>query len=195
MPVSGETMVAWLWLGDRPVVSRMLGLAIGFAGVVMLASDGADFRSGGSGWAIVACLVATLCYGIAASFTRRYLADIRPLALATGSQISATAVLAVPAATLWPASMPSVSAWLAILTVGVLCTGVAYILYFRLIALAGPAKTLTVTFLIPAFALLYGVLLLGEHVTAWMLVSGVVIVFGTALSTGWLGGRLQRRGG
>ena len=83
----------------------------------------------------------------------------------------------------------------ALLTVGVLCTGVAYILYFRLIALAGPAKTLTVTFLIPAFALLYGVLLLGEHVTAWMLVSGVVIVFGTALSTGWLGGRLQRRGG
>ena len=65
-----------------------------------------------------------------------------------------------------------------------LCTGVAYIIFFRLIENAGPPRALTVTFLVPVFAVLYGVLLLGEHVTTWMLLCAAVIVCGTALSTG-----------
>ena len=68
--------------------------------------------------------------------------------------------------------------------VGVLCTGVAYVLYFRLIEQAGPARALAVTFLVPVFAILYGALFLREQVTPWMLVCGLVIVCGTALSTG-----------
>ena len=67
-----------------------------------------------------------------------------------------------------------------------LCTSIAYILFFRIIAKAGPAKALTVTFLVPVFALGYGVWLLDETITAWMLVCGLVIVCGTALSTGLL---------
>ena len=70
--------------------------------------------------------------------------------------------------------------------VGVLCTGVAYILYFRLIETAGPARALTVTFLVPVFAIAYGVIFLSEVVTAWMLLCGAVIFFGTALSSGLL---------
>jgi drug/metabolite transporter (DMT)-like permease len=68
--------------------------------------------------------------------------------------------------------------------VGVLCTGVAYILYFKLIETAGPSRALTVTFLVPVFAIAYGVLFLGESVTAWMLLCGAVILVGTALSSG-----------
>jgi drug/metabolite transporter (DMT)-like permease len=64
---------------------------------------------------------------------------------------------------------------------------VAYILYFRLIGRAGPSRALSVTFAIPVFALLYGVLLLGETVTPWMVVCGLVIVAGTSLSTGLVG--------
>jgi drug/metabolite transporter (DMT)-like permease len=75
-------------------------------------------------------------------------------------------------------------AWLAVLALGVACTGLAYILFFRLIERAGPAKALSVTFAIPVFAILYGVLLLGEAVTPWMLTCGLVIVLGTTLSTG-----------
>jgi drug/metabolite transporter (DMT)-like permease len=71
-----------------------------------------------------------------------------------------------------------------LLVVGVLCTGVAYILYFKLIETAGPARALTVTFLVPVFAIAYGVLFLGESVTAWMLLSGAVILLGTSLSSG-----------
>ena len=67
---------------------------------------------------------------------------------------------------------------------GVACTGIAYILYFRIVNLAGPAKALTVTFLIPVFALIYAVTFLNETVTWRMILLGVVVVFGTALSSG-----------
>ncbi|HZN46237.1 MAG TPA: DMT family transporter [Ramlibacter sp.] len=187
VPLFGA-LVAWLWLKDRPASSRILGLVIGFAGVAMLAWDKASFRAdaGGiaPGWAVLACLLATVCYAIAASATKRYLTGLPPLVTATGSQVGAAAGLALPAAWLWPQQLPGTQAWLALLVVGVLCTGVAYVLYFRLIEQAGPARALAVTFLVPVFAILYGALFLREQVTPWMLVCGLVIVCGTALSTG-----------
>lgn len=189
VPLFGA-VIAWLWLKDRPNGARILGLVIGFAGVAMLAWDKASFKPDASGiapaWAVLACLLATFCYGVSASFTKRYLSGMPPLVTATGSQIGATLGLALPAAWLWPAKMPGANAWLALIAVGVLCTGVAYILYFRLIERTGPARALAVTFLVPVFAVFYGVLLLGEAVTTWMLICGSVIVLGTALSTGLL---------
>jgi drug/metabolite transporter (DMT)-like permease len=88
--------------------------------------------------------------------------------------------------------MPSLSAWLALLAVGVVSSGVAYILFFRLIANAGPTRALSVTYVVPVFAVLYGLIFLGEQVTPWMLVCGAVIVLGTALSTGLLKFRRPR---
>jgi drug/metabolite transporter (DMT)-like permease len=189
VPLFGA-LVAWLWLKDRPASSRILGLVIGFAGVALLAWDKASFRADAGGiapaWAVLACLLATVCYAIAASATKRFLTGLPPLVTATGSQVGATAGLALPAAWLWPQQLPGTQAWLALLVVGVLCTGVAYVLYFRLIEQAGPARALAVTFLVPVFAILYGALFLREQVTPWMLVCGLVIVCGTALSTGLL---------
>lgn len=191
VPMFGA-LVAWLWLKDKPTGSRVLGLAIGFAGVAMLAWDEASFKPQGSGiapaWAVLACLVATLCYGIAASAAKRHLAGMPPLVTATGSQLGAMLALALPAIWWWPARMPGARAWLALVAVGVLCTGLAYVLllYFRLIEQAGPARALAVTFVVPVFAVFYGVLFLGEAVTGWMLLCGAVIVCGTALSTGLL---------
>jgi drug/metabolite transporter (DMT)-like permease len=189
VPLFGA-VIAWLWLKDRPTGSRVLGLAIGFAGVALLAWDKASFKPDASGlapgWAVLACLVATLCYAVAANATKRYLSGLPPLVTATGSQVGATLGLVLPALWFWPAHMPSVRAWLSLVAVGVLCTGIAYVLYFRLIEQAGPARALAVTFLVPVFAVFYGVLLLGETVTGWMLLCGLVIVCGTALSTGLL---------
>ncbi len=179
-------LVAWLWLNDSPGRSRALGLAIGFAGVVLLSWPKADFSTGGTGWAVLACLGATLSYGVAASCTKRYLTGVHPLATATGSQIGATLGLAVPTIWFWPSQNPGAMAWGSIVAVGVLCTAVAYILYFRLIEKAGPSKTLTVTFLIPVFAIGYGALLLGEAITGPMVVGGAVILTGVALATGWV---------
>lgn len=179
-------LVAWVWLKDTPDRGRALGLAVGFAGVMLLSWPKADFSVGGTGWAVLACLGATFSYGIAASCTKRYLTGVHPLATATGSQIGATLGLALPAWWFWPTQTPSAGAWGALVVVGVLCTAVAYILFFRLIEKAGPSKTLTVTFLIPVFALGYGVVLLGETITPTMVLGGVVILAGVALATGWL---------
>ncbi|MDP1742770.1 MAG: DMT family transporter [Polaromonas sp.] len=189
VPMFGA-VVAWVWLKDRPTGSRVLGLLVGFAGVAMLAWDKATFKPDTSGlapgWAVLACLFACLCYALSASYTKRYLTGLPPLVTAAGSQIGATLGLALPAAWLWPARLPGGSAWLALLAVGVLCTGIAYVLYFRLIATAGPARALAVTFVVPVFAVFYGLVFLGETVTLWMLLCAVVIICGTALSTGLL---------
>jgi drug/metabolite transporter (DMT)-like permease len=187
VPLFGA-LVAWAWLRDRPTGSRILGLAIGFLGVAMLAWDKATFKAGASGiapaWAVLACLLACVCYALAASATKRYLTGLPPLVTATGSQLGATIGLALPALWLRPGQVPSAQAWLALVALGVLCTGVAYILYFRLIETTGPARALAVTFVVPVFAVLYGALFLREQVTPWMLACGMVIVCGTALSTG-----------
>jgi drug/metabolite transporter (DMT)-like permease len=194
VPLFGA-LIAWLWLKDRPHGSRIVGLVIGFLGVAMLAWDKASFKPDASGlatgWAVLACLLASVCYGISASFTKRYLVQLPSLVTATGSQLGATLGLALPTLWLWPAQMPSLKAWLALLAVGVLCTGVAYILFFRLISTVGPARALAVTFVVPMFAVLYGVVFLGETVTGWMLLCGAVIICGTSLSTGLI--RFSRR--
>jgi drug/metabolite transporter (DMT)-like permease len=198
VPLFGA-IVAWLWIKDRLDGSRIAGLVIGFAGVAMLAWDKASFKpdaSGvSSGWAVLACLAATVCYAIAASATKRYLTGLPPLATATGSQIGAAVGLALPALWLAPAQMPGMHPWLALIALGIVCTGIAYILYFRLIEQAGPARALAVTFVVPVFAILYGALFLGEAVTPWMLTCGAVIVLGTALSTGLLRLPRPRRSG
>ena len=183
VPLFGA-IVAWLWLKDKPTNSRIMGLVIGFIGVALLAGDQASFKPGGSGWAILACLMATTCYAIAASYTKLYLMGVPPMATSTGSMIGAALGLSVPALLSWPSSVPSLQAWGSVLFVAILCTGVAYVLYFRLIEAAGPSKTLTVTFMIPVFAIVYGVLFLGEELTLWMMLCACVIICGTALATG-----------
>ncbi len=193
VPLFGA-LIAWVWLKDRPGGLRILGLLIGFLGVALLAWDKASFKpdaSGlSSGWAVLACLLATLCYGLAASYTKRYLGGLPALVTATGSQLGATVALALPALWLWPERMPSATAWWSLVWVGVLCTGLAYILYFRLIENVGPARSLTVTFLVPVFAVIYGVLFLHEAVSAWMLLCAAIIICGTALSANLI--RLRR---
>ena len=193
VPLFGA-MVAWVWLKDRPHGLRILGLVIGFVGVALLAWDKASFKPDASGpatgWAELACLLACLCYAIAASFTKRHLGGLPSLVTATGSQLGATLGLALPTLWLWPQRMPGTTAWLALLAVGVLCTGVAYILYFRLIENVGPARALTVTFVVPVFAVIYGTIFLNEAVSMWMAFCGAIIVCGTALSAGLL--RLRR---
>jgi drug/metabolite transporter (DMT)-like permease len=181
-------VIAWAWLGERPMRDRLLGLAVGFAGVAGLAlvnvNQPAAFKPGGSGWAVVACVLATVLYGVAACATRRWLADAPPLAVAAGSQLSASAFLALPAIGFWPEVNPGAKAWAAALTLGALCTGIAYILYFRLIRNLGPSRAISVTFLIPAFAAFWGWIALGERLTAEMLVGCAVILAGTALASG-----------
>lgn len=187
-------LIAWAWLGDPMTRWRSLGLALGFAGVAGLAGykslvsgnlQGLQFDSQ-SALAIAACMAGALMYGHAASYTKRYLPGLPAMVMAAGSQMAATATLALPAALTWPAAMPVTTDWLMAAALAVLASGVAYILYFRLITRVGPTQASSVTFLVPVFAILWGATLLDEQVTVPMLVGGAVILAGTSLVLGLL---------
>lgn len=204
-PLWGAAIAA-LWLGDRLARPRVIGLGIGFLGVLWLAWDHAHLTELISAhWTgtasdpaspaldvlaflapIAACLAAALMYGFSANFTRRHLAGVAPMALATGSQLGSAMLLALPAAGHWPAHNPGATPWAAALALALLCTGVAYILYFRLISRVGPTYAMSVTYLVPAFAAFWGWLVLGEAITPAMLLGCAIILLGTALTTGVL---------
>ena len=190
-PIFGA-IIGYLWLKDRLTGWRVAGLVIGIAGVVVLSWDKASFRGGdAAGWALIACLFATLCYGIAGNFAKKHLAGINPLVVAAGSQLGATLILLPPGILQWPSLPPSPAAWLAALLLGSLCTGLAYVLFFRLIANVSSSAALSVTFLIPLFGVFWGWMFLGETVDLPMLTGGAIVVFGTALATGMM--KPQRR--
>jgi drug/metabolite transporter (DMT)-like permease len=190
-------VIAWLWLSDKLSASRVLGLFIGFVGVVFLAWNKASFKPGehgvSAGLAIGACLLATLCYGFAANYTKQRLTGVPPLAVAAGSQAAATALLVLPALWFAPHAMPSATAWGSVIVLALLCTAVAYLLYFRLIAHLGAPRAITVTYLIPVFAVLWGALFLREEITLSMAAGCIVILVGTALASGLVTLPLQRR--
>ena len=183
-------LIAWFWLKDRLSAPRVLGLLIGFSGVFGLAWMKSGFQAGadgpGAALAIAACIAATVAYGFSANFTKRCLTGVPPMAVAAGSQLFAALLLAVPTWWWWPAVTPSPLAWGSLAALAVACTGLAYVLYFRLIASVGPANAITVTFLVPAFAVGWGALFLGEALTWPMSMGCAVILAGTALATGVL---------
>ncbi len=183
-------LVARLWLGEKLSASRWAGLLIGLAGVLGLVWDKADLRPGQHGISPVlgfaACLVAAGLYGMAANYSRRRLAGVPPMAVAAGSQCSAALLLVLPAAWAWPAHTPGATAWAAAAALALGCTAVAYVLYFRLIAHTGAPTAISVTFLIPGFAMLWDWLALAETPTAGMLFGCAVVLLGTALATGVL---------
>lgn len=177
-----------VWLRERLGPTRVLGLAIGLAGVIGLAWDKAGFAANEHGisaaLAIAACLAATLSYGYGANYAKKRLAGVSSMAMATGSQLSAATVLAVPAWLQRPHAMPGITAWVSLASLALLCTGVAYILYFRLIAHIGATSASAVTFVIPVFAAGFGWLFLDERLSPSMIVCGGVILLGTALAMG-----------
>ena len=186
VPLFGAA-IAWWWLGDKLQGSRVLGLVVGFLGVAILALNrdaGGAPGAGSSTLAVIACLTACLFYGISASFTRRFLPGVPSLVLATGSQLGASLALLPLTVWAWPIEPAPLQAWGAVIALGVVCTGLAYVIFFRLIERTGPSRALSVTYAIPVFAILYGVVLLGESVTLWMGLCGAVIMLGTSLSTG-----------
>ncbi|MEO7151576.1 MAG: DMT family transporter [Burkholderiaceae bacterium] len=184
-----SAVIGWFWLRDRLTPARSVGLAIGFAGVVGLAWGSASVSPGSSGYAVVACLGATLCYGIAANYTKLALQGVPALPVATGSLGAATLALALPALWAWPERAPSPAAWSAVALLAVVCTAIAYLLFFRLLARIGPSNAIAVTFLIPAFALLWGGWLLDETITPAMVAGCAVILLGTGLATGLIAPR------
>jgi drug/metabolite transporter (DMT)-like permease len=127
------------------------------------------------------------------NYSKRHLAGVKPQIVAFGSQCFATLVLWPLAATCWPRHAISASIWGCVVALGVVCTAVAYLLFFRLIERAGSAYAASVTFLIPVFGVLWGAALLGEKVTLSMLTGCLIVLAGTAIASGWFTGMRTHR--
>lgn len=175
-------IVAYCWLKTPLARTRILGLLIGFAGVGVLVWGKVSFKQGGDGLAVLAVMVATLSYGIAANIAKQYLAEVPAFVVAGGSQLMASVLLLPLALVYWPVKPIAGVQWASACALGVACTAVAYVLYFWLIAKVGASKAISVTFLIPLFAMAWGAMVLGEQITSNMVLGGGVILVGTSLA-------------
>ena len=176
-----SALLAWLTRsGDRLTLIRWTGLGIGLAGVALLAGPGAG--RGGT-LAVIMVLLTALGYAIGPLIANRKLADLPPVAVNAVCLGAAALVYAPFAALTWPHSMPSVQVLLSLAGLGVICSAAAFLIFFRLIAEVGPARATVITYVNPAVAVTLGVLVLGEHLTAAIGVSFVLILGGSVLAT------------
>jgi drug/metabolite transporter (DMT)-like permease len=172
------TLVAFLVFGERIGARRAIALVVGFVGVVILASG----RTAGANvtGAAIAGAAASLCYGFALNFTRHWLADLPPVVGVAGTLTCAT-LLALPLAiATWPATPIPPMSWLAAILLGVVCTGFAYWLFFRLIQRIGAPRASTTTYLVPIFGVAWAWLLLGEQPT-WTMIASAALILGSVI--------------
>jgi drug/metabolite transporter (DMT)-like permease len=176
-PMWGAVMGA-AFLGERLSGRRILGLALGIAGVALIARPTAD---NATGIALAAGLAAAACYGFIGVYLRRWAPGAPNRGMAVGTQLGAGLVV-LPLVAISPPPM-AISAFTigCVLALGIVCGALAYVLYFRLIADLGATGALTVTYLIPLFAMLWGALFLAEPVTLPMVGGGALVIAGTLL--------------
>ncbi len=180
-PLMG-VLIGALFFHEAATARKLIGVTVGLAGVTLLTAVGPVAMGWPELLGALACLVATSCYGISGFLTQRWIHErggLNPKLVATGSQFGATLLLlpffAASATLAPPPSWGNPSLWLALAALGLLCTAWAYILFFRLMENIGPVRSLTVTFLVPAFGVLWGVLFLGEQVSWAHLAGGGMI--------------------
>jgi drug/metabolite transporter (DMT)-like permease len=166
---------------ERVTARKSLGLALGVAGVALLARPAGPEASPLFAWAVAAALGACFLYGVVGILVKRFAKGVSPRAMAAGNQLAAALVLAPLLPLFPPLAPPSALVVANVLALALLASGVAFVLYFRLIADVGATRALTVTYLIPAFGVLWGWLFLGETISPAMLGGGTLIVLGTVL--------------
>ena len=159
---------------------RLVGVGLGFFGVALLVG----VQEGGQLVGALAVLGTATCYALSVLYAGRAVRSFPPLEVAVG-QLAVGALLAAPVALAQlPSEAPAAKAVAAIFALGALGTGLAFLLYFTLIARAGASRAILVTYLVPAFALVYGTVILDEPVTASAIAGLALILGGTALGTG-----------
>ena len=171
--------------GERITASKVVGLALGVAGVVLVARPAA-FEGGGEPmlpWATAACLGAAFTYGLTGVYIKLRGAGVPSRGIAVGAQLCGALALAPFLPLVPPVSMPDAAVLANLAALGILASAIALMLYFRLMVDIGATRALTVTYLIPLFAFLWGVIFLGETLT-WSAIGGALLILaGTVLVT------------
>jgi drug/metabolite transporter (DMT)-like permease len=180
MTVLFTALVGCLFFGEKIGGKRAFALFTGFAGVVVLASG----KTAGAsiGLAVAAGAAASFLYGIGINLVRRHLTGLPPAAVASAT-LGTSALLTLPfALASWPRHAIPMHSWLSAGLLGVICTGAAFVMYYRLIARIGANRASTVTYLIPVFGVAWAWLLLDEPLTLTMGIAGALILGSVALS-------------
>ncbi len=180
-PLMGA-IVGFSLFGEKLTLSKWAAVVVGAAGIAIITTFGEaqslqDLLFGG-----LACLVATTCYALAGFLTRQWInsqGGLDPKMVAFGSQLGATLFL-LPFFVFTSAADRTINwaqwhVWASIIALGVICTAFAYIVFFRLISDIGPLRSLTVTFLIPPFAILWGYLVLGEAISQGFVLGSLIV--------------------
>ena len=158
---------------------RLLGLGIGFAGVALLVGMDIHFSDLP---AVAATMVVALCYAIGPIVIDRKLKDVPAIGVVTASLIVATLLYAPFAPMVWPEHIPASAAW-SVVGLGVLCTATAFLVFFALIAEAGPARATVITYVNPAVAIVLGAVVLSEPLTLGMVIGFPLVIVGSVLGT------------
>ncbi len=181
-------MVVAGWQRERLSGRKLTGLLIGFVGVGVLVGWNPAPLSGWLAISVVAMLVASLSYAVATVFAKRNLSGTSALSAAIGQQFGGAVFLiplgAIAVSTGASDSSPTIRVALAMVSLGLLCTSIAYLLYFHLIATVGAMNTSSVTFLIPIFGVIWSAIFLGEHIRSEMIAGLVLILCSVGLVTG-----------
>ncbi|WP_157515149.1 DMT family transporter [Luteimonas abyssi] len=180
MTVLFTALVGLMFFGERIGTRRAVALLAGFAGVVVLASGKVAGMSVGA--AVVAGVGAAFFYGLGINLVRRHLIGLPPAAVASATPGTSALLLLPLAIVAWPEQPIPMASWLSALTLGVVCTGISFVMYYRLIARVGVGRASTVTYLVPLFGVAWAWLLLGEPVTWSMALAGAIILGSVAVS-------------
>lgn len=180
MAVLFTALVGFLFYREAIGTRRGIALLAGFAGVVVLASG--KVAGASVGWAATAGCAAAFLYGVGAHLVKRHLGDLPPVATAAATLACSAIAVAPFAIAQWPQHDVSTRAWGAAVLIGVLCTGAAYAMYYRLLQRIGAGRAVTVTYLVPLFAVAWAWLLLDEPLTLTMGIAGALILGSVALS-------------
>jgi drug/metabolite transporter (DMT)-like permease len=174
-------MISAVWIGTPFTRRAALGLLFGISGVALVANVRPALADGYYWLAIFAGLLASVGYGLSGTYVRKHASHIPPASIAAGNQMIA-GLLILPML-FWNPAPHRLSPLLVfdLLALALVCSAIAYVIYYRLLADIGPTKALTVTFVVPMFGMLWGCIFLGEAITLTMLSGCTLIIAGTVV--------------
>ena len=180
-------IIAFAFWRQRLTLLAIVGMFIGFSGVVLLmVVYSGPLSLNASLLPIAAGIVGSIFYGLAINLMAQYLPAVSGVAITTGCLMFSSLTLLPLALWKMPETMPTGSIWLSVLALGIICTGFAFVLFYRLISRIGSNLAVTNTFMIPLFSLFWANLFLAEEVTLFMLFACLLVLMGVGLTTGSL---------